>query len=144
MLNPFSKFISILGLTAISTISVNQVNAQDFNRQLIAQTPVTFNVIRPSSPLDLSDLMNKAFNQNTGDFFEQATIGGTLNFIFGWRRFPQGSYSENSIDRDSALMNAIIYDYFDQLSEREPTIRTRDLTNPFSESLKQNPSFISE
>lgn len=68
-------------------------------------------------------------------------MGGQLNTIFGWRKFPQGSYPENNITEDGLLLYAILSDYFRQLQEREPIIRTRDLANPFDTSLRENPQY---
>lgn len=146
MLNNISRLITILGLSTVATFSSTNTMAEERSNQLIAQTPapVTVDVIRPASPINLGELMNKAFWENTGDFFESATIDGQLNLLFGWREFPEGSYLENSIARDSILMNAIMTDYFKQLTEREPTIRTRDIENPFNTSVQQNPSYTRE
>lgn len=108
----------------------------------MAQTPVNVDVIRPGSPINLNELMNQAFWQNTGNFFEQAAIPGQLNFLFGWKDFPEGSFSDNDVTKDSLLINTIMKDYFKQLTEREPTIRTKDIPNPFDTSIQQNPSYL--
>jgi hypothetical protein len=144
MSNRFSKLISLLGLATASALCANQANALEVDRQLIAQSPVTIDVIRPAAPINLNELMNEAFWYNGGDLFEQASIDGQLNYIFGWRTFPEGSFSENNIRRDSLLMNTITRDFFKQVVEREPTIRTRDIPNPFNSSVQQNPSYINE
>ena len=146
MLNKISRLITVLGLTTIAISFNTKANAQEISNQLIAQTPppVAVDVVRPTSPINLKELMNKAFWENSGDFFEQATIDNQLNFFMGWRNFPEGSCPENSIARDGLLINIIVEDYFKQLVEREPTIRTRDIENPFNTSVQQNPSYIRE
>lgn len=137
MLNKFTRWITILGLTSISIITIAN------SHKLMAQTPpVSLDIITPVSVVGLSELMTEAYNQNTGTVFEQSTIDGQLNFLFGWRTFLQGSYSENNINRDSELMNVIQKDYFKQLTQNEPNIRTRDIPNPFESSIQQNPSYI--
>lgn len=140
MFNKFTRWITILGLSAISTIWIANLNSHKVNAQ--TPPPVGVDVIKPASQLNVSELMSKAFNENTGDFFEQSTIGGQLNLFFGWREFPEGSYSDNSINRDSQLIYLINKDYFKQLTQSEPTIRTEDLPNPFDTSIQQNPSYI--
>ncbi len=67
---------------------------------------------------------------------------GFLNTMFGWKSFPQGSYPENQITEDSLMMYTILTDYYKQLSETNPTIRTRDLANPFDTSVNQNSDYV--
>ncbi len=142
MLLKFSRYLAIAALTTLTCVMTNQAQAQEQNPNLLAPTSLSIDVIRPGSPLSLPELMNQAFWENSGDFFEQASALGQLNFIFGWGDFPEGSYAENSVARDSLLMYVIVSDYFKQLQRREPTIRTKDLTNPFDTSVQQNPSYL--
>lgn len=132
----------MLGLIAMSVGSVNQVKAETISSPSMTETSVNVDVIRPGSPINLNELMNQAFWQNTGSFFGQAAIPGQLNFLFGWKDFPEGSFSDNSLIRDTLLINTIRADYFKQLAEREPTIRTKDIPNPFNTSVQQNPSYV--
>lgn len=142
MLLKFSRYLTITAITALSCVIPNQVQAQQFNSDILAPTSLSTDVIRPSSPLSLPELINQAYWENSGDFFESATIRGQLNFILGWRNFPEGSYAENNITRDSLLMTIIVNDYFKQLQQREPTIRTKDLPNPFNSSVNQNSCYL--
>jgi hypothetical protein len=141
MMKNFSRWVTILGLSALSTITI----ANTHSNPVIAQEtlpPVAVDVIRPGSTLGLDELMNKAYNNNTGSIFEQSSLSGQLNTLFGWRTFLQGSFHENSINRDGVLINAIQEDFFRQLTRSEPTIRTRDIPNPFNSSVQQNPSYL--
>lgn len=138
----FSRFMAIAALTTFTCITANETQAQERDPSLLDPTTLSVDVIRPGSPLTLPQLMNQAYWRNGGTFYKQATSLEHLNFIFGWYNFPEGSYAENSIVRDSLLMNTIVKDYFNQLERREPTIRTRDLTNPFNSSLNENPSYM--
>jgi hypothetical protein len=138
MLYRFPRLITILALSAITSIFATKVTSQELD----SRPPVAVDVIRPGSSISLNDLINKAFWENSGNFFEQASIPAQFDFLFGWTAFPEGSYSENNVIRDGMLLNAIKEDYFHQLAEREPNIRTRDLDNPFNTSVKQNPAYL--
>jgi hypothetical protein len=142
MLFKFSRYLTIAALATLTCVITNQVQAQENNPNLLAPTSLSVDVIRPGSTLNLSGLMNQAFWQNSGDFFDQASIVGQLNFLFGWGNFPEGSFAENSVARDSLLMYVIVSDYFKQLQQREPTIRTRDINNPFETSVQENPDYV--
>lgn len=142
MLNRFSQLIFIFGIIIFSTISVSQVNAQEVDSQSNKKTPVNTDVTLPDSYLDLDTLMNRTFFQESGTIYQQATIGGQLNFLLGWKNFPVGSFPENNILRDALLMNVLRYDYFKQMAESDPIVRTRDLPNPFSSSINDNPSYV--
>ena len=131
---------TILALTALTSLFATKAASQE----IYSSPPVTVDVIRPGSPIGLSDLINKAFSQRSGDFFDQASASGQLNFLFGWGDFPVGSFSESNISEDSLTIKTIVKDYFQQQGQREPDIRTRDIENPFNSSLQQNPSYISD
>lgn len=141
MINNFSQWITILGLSVISTITIANTHSNSIMAQE-APPPVAVDVIRPGSSLGLDELMNKAYNNATGSIFDQSSLSGQLNTLFGWRTFLKGSFNENSILRDGVLINAIQEDFFKQLTRSEPTIRTRDIPNPFNSSVQQNPSYL--
>jgi len=137
------RFATIASMTTLTCLIANKSTlAQPNDPSLLQPTTLSIDSVRPGSPLNLSELMNQAYWQNSGTFFEQSTSLGHLEFIFGWAGFPEGSYSENSIARDSLLMNIIVRDYFKQLQQREPNIRTRDLPNPFNTSVKEYPCYL--
>jgi hypothetical protein len=138
----FSRFMAIAALTTFTCITANETKAQERDPSLLDPTTLSVDVIRPGSSLNLPQLMNQAYWQNSGTFFRQTTSLERLNSIFGWYNFPEGSYAENSVARDGLLINIIVDDHFKQLQQREPTIRTRDLTNPFDSSLNENPSYV--
>jgi len=95
----------------------------------------------PSNSSDsLNDVFSRAFNNSTGRYFDSTNICGQLNAIFGWRDFP-GSFFENQITSDAALVNAIYTDAMQQQSAGK-LVRSRDLTNPFDTSIQQNPDFV--
>lgn len=134
MLSKFSHLVAIATLTTLTCIITHPSSAKTPNNDQPVETKITETI----PPFGVNRLVNQAFSANSGNFFEGATMAGQLNTIFGWERFPQGSFPENNITRDGLLLHAILYDYFRQLQEREPTIRTYDLPNPFDTSLKED------
>lgn len=137
MLSKISHFVAIATLTTLTCVITHPSQAQTPDSESSPTEEIVENRV-----LNMNELINRAFFQNSGDFFEQASMSGQLNTIFGWRDFPagdsrigdfpQGSFPENNITRDALLLNAILADYFKQSQEREPTIRTKDLPSPFS------------
>jgi hypothetical protein len=136
MLSKFSHFMAIATLTTLTCIIANPSEAQTVN----SDQSTTIEVVEESTPLNMNELVNLAFSENSGNFFQQADLSGQLNTIFGWRNFPQGSFPENNITRDGLLLNAILADYFKQLQQENPPIRTRDIPNPFDSSVGETPN----
>jgi len=140
MLSKFSRFLTIATLTTLTCVITHPSSAhhpiKDTNN-----SDMSGEIEIITSPLSVDRLVNEAFWENSGDFFRQASMGGQMNTIFGWERFPQGSYPENNITQDGLLLYAIMDDYFRQIREKEPTIRTKDLANPFNTSLRENPEY---
>ncbi len=91
---------------------------------------------------NIPELFNRAFNNNTGRFYELSDLSGQANLIFGWRTFPMGSFFDNMISRDSQLVNTLYRDVMQQQTAG-PLMRTRDLENPFGTSLSENPDYLS-
>ncbi|MGI0482814.1 hypothetical protein ACN4EE_18765 [Geminocystis sp. CENA526] len=149
MLSKISRFVAIATLTTLTCVIAHPSSAQSVDST--PETPEMATV--EAKPFNVSRLVNEAFATNSGTFFEDASMAGQLETIFGWRstwqygqpannragwrRFPQGSFPENNITADALLLNAIIYDYFRQMKEDDPIIRTQDLPNPFNTSLKE-------
>lgn len=136
MLSKFSRLMAIATLTTLTCIITNPSEAQPVN----SDQSTTIEVVEDTTFLNMNELVNRAFSQNSGDFFQQADLSGQLNTIFGWRNFPQGSFPENNITRDGLLLNAILADYFKQLQQENPTMRTRDIPNPFDSSVGETPN----
>lgn len=134
MLSKISRFMAIATLTTLTCVITNPSEAQTVN----SDQSVTVEVIESSSPLNVNELVNRAFVENSGDFYQQAGLLGQINTILGFRSFPQGSFPENNVTRDGLLLNVIVTDYFKQLQKENPTIRTRDLPSPFDSSVGDN------
>jgi hypothetical protein len=132
MLSKISRFVAIASLTTLTCVITNPTSAQPVDSSSSNKIPtVEYN------NTNINRLVNEAFSFHSGTFFEGASLAGQINTIFGMRSFPQGSFPENNITNDGLLLNIITYDYFRQLKEGNPTIRTEDLPNPFGTSLRE-------
>ncbi|PSF32662.1 hypothetical protein C7H19_21285 [Aphanothece hegewaldii CCALA 016] len=89
---------------------------------------------------NLSLLFNRAFYHNTGRFYEITNISGQANNIFGARTFP-GSFLDNQIAKDAKLVETLFY-FFLHEEMRKPTIKTKDLPNPYDSSIQEDPSYL--
>jgi len=88
---------------------------------------------------NLNDVFARAFHNSTGRFFDITSISGQANKIFGWRSWP-GSYFDNMLAEDAAVVNAIYNDALRQQTQGE-TLRTLDLASPFDRSLRESPTY---
>ena len=125
----FFKLSSIFCLTTIAAF---------FPVQLWAQTP-TENTVpeNESSPVSVQQVFDDAFFNRSGTAFRNDDILSKLNTIFGFNLFP-----EKQISKDGELVNILYQDNLKlQAGQGEP-VKTRDLTNPFSTSLQENPSYL--
>lgn len=137
MFPKFSRFCTIAALTTLTCVIAHPSSANTETSILAQET--TTEMVKENPFLTTDELIKESFNYHTGDFFEQSSIANDFNFIFGWRTGPKGSYPENSIARDGLLLNVIITDYFKQLTQGTPSVRTRDVENPFNQSIVANP-----
>ncbi|MBL1210873.1 hypothetical protein [Geminocystis sp. GBBB08] len=137
MLSKISRFFVIASLTTLTSVIANPSEAKPVNTTESQEVEIP----ESNSPLNMNELINRAFSENSGTFYEASGIAGQLNTILGWRNFPQGSFPENNITQDGLLLHTIMSDYFKQLQQREPIIRTRDFPNPFDSSLNDDPNF---
>ena len=135
MLSKLSRFFSIATLSTLTCVVVSHPStAQDTPTEDV-NTDVEVEI---QTDLPMDELTNQIYWGADGDFFEDSRPGGQLNTIFGWRRFPVGSYPENEITRDGLFIHTVVSDYFEQQNQGDPTIRTRDLANPFNTSLRSD------
>ncbi len=87
----------------------------------------------------LNDTFNRAINNSSGTLYDISNISGQANIIFGWRSFP-GSFPENQITEDGKTMEILMKDSMDRQDSSLP-IQTRDLPNPYTTSIGQNPAY---
>jgi len=86
---------------------------------------------------NVQDLFQEAMTYESGNFFTNRSVGEQLQLIFGVGSVKtQGlsAFPENEITRDARLLHTIYEDYLQQQAGQQ-SIRTRDLTNPYTTSL---------
>jgi len=138
--------LTIAALTTFTCVIASPSSAKPSHTELIAQAITNTNdteVVETEVILTTPDLIDQVFNYHSGDFFEKSSISGFLDSMLGLRNATEGSYPENSIARDGFLLNVIISDYFKQLQEGSPMVRTRDIESPFRDSIRTNPAYLS-
>ncbi|MCT0255198.1 iron uptake porin [Synechocystis sp. PCC 6714] len=84
----------------------------------------------------LENVFTRASYNSTGRFYDLTSISGQANKIFGWRSWP-GSYFDNMIAEDAAVVEAVYHDALEQQT-RGTVIHTRDLPEPFNQSLLED------
>ena len=131
MLSKLSRFLTIATLTTLTCVITHPANAEHHESDMMTPTYDRVN--------DVPQMVNDAFWRRDGDFFEDVRPQGYLDTVFGWSTFPLGSYPETELTRDALLIYTIMGDYFKQQNEDHPTLRTRDLINPFDTSLRNQP-----
>ncbi len=81
----------------------------------------------------LPEAFERAFFENSGDFYRNRLVGSQIEFIIG-------PYPENQLAQDGRLVNLIYRDALEQQGSGDPVLRTPDLANPYNTSLRVNPS----
>lgn len=138
-----SRFVTIAALTTLTCIITHPSEANASDVDLVAQSRYNSpEVVEPAVRLTFPELIDETFHYHSGDFFEKSSISGFLDSMLGLRHGGEGSYPENSIARDGFLLNVIVTDYFKQLQEGSPRVRTRDMDSPFRDSLRTNPDYL--
>jgi hypothetical protein len=128
----FTHLITILAMSVAAIGATSNVMAQ------------TYSPKSEDASLDtVPEIFDGAFFRNSDEIFDMHTIRRQANTIFGWYSFPEGSFPENEIKRDAKLLHILHKDYMDQQMTSDTFIRTPDLANPFSSSLRQTPTYAS-
>ncbi len=135
-ISAFSVFAEVAQATPKNeNISLNQKQeliSQNNSTDLIAQNFLTET---RDSNRTIDEEFNEVFLRNSGDFFESTSFVGVLDSWF--LTFP-----DIQINRDARLVSEFYQDYFKELTQSDPYIRTRDLANPFNTSIQENPSYL--
>ena len=120
----FTKLSSIFFLTTITSLLPLRVWAQTTTENEVNQ-------------VTLQQAFNDAFFENSGTAFRNDGFRDQLNNIFGFDRYP-----DIQISKDGELVHTIYEDALKQQGAYEAPMKTRDLSNPFTTSLQENPSYI--
>ena len=123
----FTKLGSILLITAITSLFAVQAQAQEMEQPLSMT----------EQPLSTLEVFEKAFFKHTENAFDNDSMVNQLNTIFGFNLFP-----ETQISLDGELVHMLYVDVMKQQSQSAAPVKTRDLSNPYSTSLQQNPEYI--
>lgn len=121
-----TQLISVLLFTAASTTMVaSEVSARPERSD---SQPTGFGYG------NISELFERAFNENSGDAFQNRTLRRQLNNLI------IGPYPENEIAEDAELIFTLYKDALYQQGADGPLLRTPDLPNPFNTSILQSPA----
>ena len=122
----FTKLGSILLITAISSFFTVQAQAETASQDKDKMQPLT-----------TVEVFEKAFFEHSGDAFQNTGIISQLNTILGFNRFP-----EKQITLDGKLVNILYRDGMQTQAGSGTPMKTRDLINPYTTSLQENPGYI--
>lgn len=110
------------GLMTIAPAAIAQV-------EVTRETPVPLETI--------PEAFDRGITYSSQDAFSTTfTIGRQIDFLTGLTGFP-----EVEINRDSAIIHSMYVDVLRQQYSNGPILRTPDLTNPYSSSLRTEPGF---
>jgi hypothetical protein len=109
--------VGVLALLGISGITAPEAMAQRRS---------------PSIP----EQFERAFFRSSDNFYENRSIFDQIGFYL----LPM-TYPERQAARDAERVNRLYRSVMEVQNTSDPTIRTRDLTSPFSESLQTMPSY---
>lgn len=116
-----------------------------FERRLLEGKTTTIQETTPTavgSRESLAETFERAFFDNMDSFYESTDPIDQLNTQLGIIPFKiPAAFPENQIARDAKLVNILYTDAMKQQSSLPP-VRTRDLSNPFDTSLRENPNYI--
>ena len=125
-----TKLLSGLILTAASSVLASAATAQT--------DPSGYQPIRLEP---LPEVIERAFYNESGDFYESTSIEGQINFLIG-PGLPGGggaAFPDLEIERDARLINTIYNDALEAQASSDPVLRTPDLPNPYDTSIRQLP-----
>lgn len=125
-----TQLLSALTLAAASSVLAAAAQAQT--------DPSGFEPIRLET---LPEAFDRAFFQDSGDFYRNRSIERQIGYIIG-PGLPGGAgFPELELERDAKRIHDLYRDALEQQVSRDPIIRTPDLPNPFSSSLRSQFGF---
>jgi hypothetical protein len=112
----FTKLSQVLVLAAIASLFAVQAQAE-------------------MKPLD--DAFKDAYHKRGKNAFKQSNIVGQINTLIGLTGFP-----EQHISLDGKAVDRLYQQSLAKQTSSGEYLVTRDLENPYSTSLRENPSYI--
>lgn len=125
----FTKLSAIFFLTTIASLYPLKLWAQTETEEAVIEDAVT--------QVTLKQTFHDAFFSYSGNAFRNDGFVDQLNHILGFNLFP-----ELQISQDGELIDSLFQDALKQQSENGTPMKTRDLENPFTTSLKENPGYL--
>jgi len=118
----FTKLSSILLITIAMSATASAVKAEKVGTD--HGTPV-------------AEVFEDAYFKNAGNVFRESSFIGQLNTIFGFNGFP-----DRQISADGKAIDKNFRKFRAKQQRVGSPMKTQDLTNPYSTSLQENPSYI--
>lgn len=84
----------------------------------------------------LPDVYEDITTYRSGDIFKDMSPSDYIDFGFGPRGFPIGNYPEHEALQDYEVLRVVFDDMLEQQIASDPVIRTIDLVNPYTTSLR--------
>ncbi len=145
-----TKWLGALVLAATSSVLASAATAQinppaPFMTSPAPNVPVSPRTLGIDAPFNQSperlvtvpELFNRAFFNESGDFYENRTLPRQAAYIIGPGLPGRAGFPDLEIERDAKLINVLYNDLLEQQVSSDPVIRTPDLANPFGTSLLQ-------
>lgn len=120
-----TQLISVLALAAASSLLATAAKAQTTPRYV----PVRLET--------LPDTFNRTFYEESGDIFRNSSIERQIGLIIGPGLPGKAGFPDLQIERDAKRINILYRDALEQQVSSDPIIRTPDLPNPYSTTLRQ-------
>lgn len=103
-----------------------------FHAQAIAQPNKP---IEPRANETIAEAFNRAYFQESPDFYRNRSFKRQLDWMFG-----SNGFVDNEIIRDAEHVNNLYEAVLEQQVSSDPPIRTRDLRNPYETSILSSPA----
>jgi len=103
---------------------------------VIATIASLFSIEAKAEKQSLDQTFEDAYFKKGKDSFQQSTITGQFNFLFGFTGFP-----EQHISSDGKAVHEIYEDAMKAQSAEGMRVITRDLPNPYDTSIRENPDY---
>lgn len=153
MSTKLTAFIKILVVSAASSVFALQPltpTKAEINAQPTNETKASREIILAQNQndyqfpflLSVPEALQRVFFFDSGTTIDNWKFIRQIDLILGISNFPQGSYPELEIFRDAELVDIFYRDVLAQQTISDPVIRTRDLPNPFTDSLFGHPECL--
>ena len=107
----------------------------------VATAQITPYGFAPNRLETLPEAFDRAFFTDSGDFYRNRSIPRQVQYMFGPGLPGRATFPDLEIERDGQRINRIYKDALQQQVSSDAVIRTPDLPNPFSSTLRQQSDF---